>query len=127
MWGTEVRGDRRRRCGFLCAERGGALSSGAFRRSLALAVLVDNVRDPLALLKWNECDLFYGFECLKVRSKRDVLTKLILYLQMADKKIELYTPEYYAYCGLGGILSCGLTHTAVTPIDLLKCRKQVRR
>ena len=46
---------------------------------------------------------------------------------MADKKkLELYTPEYYAYCGLGGILSCGLTHTAVTPVDLLKCRKQVR-
>lgn len=46
---------------------------------------------------------------------------------MAEKKkLELYTPEYYAYCGLGGILSCGLTHTAVTPIDLLKCRKQVR-
>jgi solute carrier family 25 phosphate transporter 3 len=45
---------------------------------------------------------------------------------MADKKkLELYTPEYYAYCGLGGILSCGLTHTAVTPVDLLKCRKQV--
>jgi solute carrier family 25 phosphate transporter 3 len=43
------------------------------------------------------------------------------------KKIELYSTEYYAYCGLGGILSCGLTHAAMTPVDLVKCRKQVRK
>lgn len=43
-----------------------------------------------------------------------------------QKKLELYTPEYYAYCALGGILSCGLTHTAVVPVDIVKCRKQVR-
>jgi solute carrier family 25 phosphate transporter 3 len=28
-------------------------------------------------------------------------------------------------CGLGGILSCGITHTAITPLDLIKCRIQV--
>lgn len=33
--------------------------------------------------------------------------------------------KYYALCGLGGILSCGLTHTAVVPLDLVKCRIQV--
>lgn len=32
---------------------------------------------------------------------------------------------YYAYCGFGGILSCGITHTALTPLDLVKCRIQV--
>jgi len=32
--------------------------------------------------------------------------------------------EYYAYCALGGALSCGLTHTAVVPLDLVKCRMQ---
>lgn len=32
---------------------------------------------------------------------------------------------YYAYCGFGGILSCGITHTAVVPLDLVKCRIQV--
>jgi solute carrier family 25 phosphate transporter 3 len=26
---------------------------------------------------------------------------------------------------IGGILACGLTHTAVTPLDVVKCRKQV--
>jgi len=34
------------------------------------------------------------------------------------------TPEYFAVCGLAGILSCGLTHTLVTPIDMVKCNKQ---
>jgi len=33
--------------------------------------------------------------------------------------------QYYLLCGLGGILSCGLTHTAVVPLDLVKCRLQV--
>ncbi|XP_050527500.1 phosphate carrier protein, mitochondrial-like [Daktulosphaira vitifoliae] len=33
--------------------------------------------------------------------------------------------KYFALCGLGGILSCGLTHTMVTPLDLVKCRLQV--
>lgn len=32
--------------------------------------------------------------------------------------------EYFAVCGLAGILSCGLTHTLVTPIDMVKCNKQ---
>jgi solute carrier family 25 phosphate transporter 3 len=42
-----------------------------------------------------------------------------------EKKIALYSPEFYAYCGLGGILSCGLTHFAMTPVDLVKCNAQV--
>jgi len=33
--------------------------------------------------------------------------------------------EFYVYCGLGGILSCGPTHLAVVPLDLVKCRLQV--
>jgi len=41
-----------------------------------------------------------------------------------SKKIELYSAEYFYYCGIGGILSCGLTHFAVTPIDLVKCNVQ---
>lgn len=33
--------------------------------------------------------------------------------------------EYYAKCAFGGALSCGLTHTAIVPLDLVKCRIQV--
>jgi len=40
------------------------------------------------------------------------------------KKVELYSKEYFALCGIGGILSCGLTHWAVTPLDLVKCNAQ---
>ncbi|KAK7949357.1 uncharacterized protein PG986_010243 [Apiospora aurea] len=39
--------------------------------------------------------------------------------------IELYSPTYFAACTLGGIIACGPTHTSVTPLDLVKCRRQV--
>lgn len=41
-------------------------------------------------------------------------------------KIEMYSPQFYAACTFGGILSCGLTHMAVTPLDLVKCNMQVQ-
>lgn len=37
---------------------------------------------------------------------------------------EYGSPKFYALCGLGGVLSCGITHTAVVPLDLVKCRIQ---
>ncbi|GKB97099.1 mitochondrial phosphate carrier protein 3, mitochondrial-like protein, partial [Tanacetum coccineum] len=40
-------------------------------------------------------------------------------------KIEMYSPQFYAACTAGGILSCGLTHMTVTPLDLVKCNMQV--
>lgn len=33
--------------------------------------------------------------------------------------------KYFLLCGLGGIVSCGSTHTLITPLDLIKCRLQV--
>jgi len=45
--------------------------------------------------------------------------------QASAGKIELYSLKYYATCTFGGLLACGLTHTAVTPLDLVKCRRQV--
>lgn len=44
---------------------------------------------------------------------------------MPKETIELFTPEYYAACTIGGAVACGPTHTAVTPLDLIKCRRQV--
>jgi solute carrier family 25 phosphate transporter 3 len=38
---------------------------------------------------------------------------------------EFGSTKFYALCALGGVLSCGITHTAVTPLDLVKCRLQV--
>nr|CAB3501333.1 unnamed protein product [Digitaria exilis] len=39
--------------------------------------------------------------------------------------IQMHTPLFYATCALGGVLSTGLTHLAVTPLDLVKCNMQV--
>jgi len=38
--------------------------------------------------------------------------------------IKMYSKEYYTTCALGGIVSCGATHTAVTPLDVVKCNMQ---
>jgi len=43
----------------------------------------------------------------------------------AGYSCEFGSGKYYALCGLGGLLSCGITHTAVVPLDLVKCRIQV--
>uniref|UniRef100_UPI00358E0B7B solute carrier family 25 member 3 isoform X1 n=2 Tax=Myxine glutinosa TaxID=7769 RepID=UPI00358E0B7B len=42
-----------------------------------------------------------------------------------ETSCEFGSPKYYATCGFGGILSCGITHTAIVPLDLVKCRIQV--
>jgi solute carrier family 25 phosphate transporter 3 len=42
-----------------------------------------------------------------------------------SKAIVMYSGKYYATCALGGAVACGLTHALVTPLDLVKCRKQV--
>jgi len=43
---------------------------------------------------------------------------------VGPKKIKLYSNEYFLACGVSGILSCGLTHAFITPLDLVKCNMQ---
>eukprot|EP00210_Caulerpa_lentillifera_P000564 g545.t1 len=43
---------------------------------------------------------------------------------IVDKPIVLHSGRYYYYCAIGGILSCGLTHMGVTPLDVVKCNMQ---
>ncbi|KAK0618055.1 mitochondrial phosphate carrier protein 2 [Bombardia bombarda] len=45
--------------------------------------------------------------------------------QAKTGKIALYSAQYYAACTFGGLLACGLTHTAITPLDVVKTRRQV--
>ena len=40
-------------------------------------------------------------------------------------KIEPNSTKYFAACMLGGVIACGPTHTMVTPLDLVKTRRQV--
>jgi len=43
----------------------------------------------------------------------------------SGKEVEFGSTEYYLKCCIGGSLSCGLTHTIIVPLDLVKCRMQV--
>ncbi|CAI8619316.1 unnamed protein product [Vicia faba] len=43
----------------------------------------------------------------------------------AESSIPMFSPAYYAACSAGGVFSCGLTHMAVTPLDLVKCNMQI--
>lgn len=50
---------------------------------------------------------------------------LMLAAPAEKRKIKLYSNEFYGVCAIGGVLSCGLTHTAVTPLDVVKCNMQI--
>jgi len=41
-----------------------------------------------------------------------------------DRILQPGESKYFMACGVGGILSCGLTHMAVTPLDVVKCNAQ---
>jgi len=57
----------------------------------------------------------------------DVKTRSLVSAAGDDYSCEFGSGKYYALCAVGGALSCGLTHTAVTPLDLVKCRLQVNK
>jgi len=71
------------------------------------------------------------FDCLTVESER--MPSLIEVAKknpfnkpvVADGMVEFGSNEYYAKCAVGGAISCGLTHTMIVPLDLVKCRMQV--
>jgi len=42
-----------------------------------------------------------------------------------NKHPHVHDFQYYVKCVVGGALSCGLTHTAVVPLDVVKCKMQV--
>jgi len=79
-------------------------------------------------------DLYHNFSVVDdAKSKANQLSaaaqkeldKASSKIQAKTGHIELYSPKFYAACTLGGLLACGVTHTAVTPLDLVKCRRQV--
>ena len=37
---------------------------------------------------------------------------------------DVHDASYYGKCMIGGIMACGLTHTAVVPLDIVKCTMQ---
>lgn len=51
---------------------------------------------------------------------------LVCEMSGQKKQVKLYSWEYFKLCAIGGLFSCGLTHALITPVDLVKCRKQVK-
>lgn len=48
-------------------------------------------------------------------------------MQRVERRFcEEFSPGYYGICAVGGMLSAGTTHLAVTPLDVLKVNMQVR-
>ncbi|VDM39298.1 unnamed protein product [Toxocara canis] len=58
-----------------------------------------------------------------IKASSDLVTTAISEAQPGE--VPYGSLEFFAYCGLGGIISCGTTHTSIVPLDLVKCRIQV--
>lgn len=58
--------------------------------------------------------------CLPLMRKADCAR-----YQSAPGEVPYGSLKFFALCGLGGIISCGTTHTGIVPLDLVKCRIQV--
>ena len=39
--------------------------------------------------------------------------------------VDKHDATYYGKCMIGGALACGLTHAAIVPLDVMKCKKQI--
>jgi len=64
---------------------------------------------------------------LKPVKAEEVKTRSLTAAATEEYSCEFGSAKYYALCAVGGALSCGLTHTAVTPLDLVKCRLQTNK
>ena len=53
------------------------------------------------------------------------MSDTINFVAVRSDSCEFGSAKYIGLCTFGGALSCGLTHTAVVPLDLVKCRIQV--
>ncbi|XP_029016298.1 solute carrier family 25 member 3a isoform X2 [Betta splendens] len=110
-------------------KRGAAISS--HRRSSArrhYAAMYPTSLTQLARANPFSAPLFSLHEAKEpAQSVHGQTTRRLAAAAAADESVscEFGSSKYYALCGFGGILSCGITHTAVVPLDLVKCRLQV--
>ena len=92
-------------CNAINAINGGAVPAGPKGPAAAAkSVFAPSVREPVAPMRRR----VMPFSALSV----------------SEQKIALHSGEYYKACAIGGVLSCGLTHLMVTPLDVVKCNMQ---
>jgi solute carrier family 25 phosphate transporter 3 len=74
---------------------------------------------------------FGGAVCTAVKAENEALAsrQLVSGRNIAaaatPDEVEFGSTKYFILCGFGGLLSCGITHTGIVPLDLVKCRIQV--
>ncbi len=61
----------------------------------------------------------------KLENKRRIAFAAASGVPVIPGEVPYGSLEYYLKCAFGGVLSCGITHTALVPLDLVKCRIQV--
>lgn len=59
-----------------------------------------------------------------VAAPKESVSPLFIPASLFKTPIKNHSSDYYTACAIGGILSCGLTHMGVTPLDVVKCNMQ---
>lgn len=67
----------------------------------------------------------YLYSSSRPPQKKMEASSLMIHSPSENGNIKMFSPAFYAACTVGGSLSCGLTHTAITPLDVVKCNIQV--
>jgi len=67
------------------------------------------------LIEKADCGLVLYYYLINIEIKKEI--------KMTGS--DVHDMSYYQKCMMGGILSCGITHTIVCPLDIVKCRMQV--
>lgn len=74
--------------------------------------------------------VFTQAQCEPISSEQSLVPSRTIAAAATDVEgdsCEFGSNKYFMLCGIGGILSCGTTHTFVVPLDLVKCRLQVNQ
>ncbi|XP_061486619.1 solute carrier family 25 member 3-like [Rhineura floridana] len=78
--------------------------------------------DAVPYTNSNATSLHKHWRCL---SAATVSKRMSPPAQKEEYCCEYGSMSYLILCSLGGVVSCGATHTAVVPLDVVKCRMQV--
>ncbi|KAL2662763.1 hypothetical protein AAZV13_02G059400 [Glycine max] len=68
----------------------------------------------------------YLYSSPSSQEKKMEASSFAIHSPSENQNIEMFSPSFYAACTFGGSLSCGLTHTGITPLDVVKCNKQFK-